>query len=86
MWDVIQGESDGQEVYPLNSVKSCKFFWGGESAERRERLVLTLRIFAPWRLCVSLSLDVDLFTQRRKAAKKNRKDKTTDGLELFSDR
>jgi len=38
-----------------------------------ECLILTLRIFAPWRLCVRLPLDGGRFTQRRKAAKKNRK-------------
>jgi len=34
---------------------------------------LTLRIFAAWRLCVRLPLDTKQLTQRRKAAKNNRK-------------
>ena len=35
--------------------------------------ILTLRIFAPWRLCVRLPLHARWLTQSRKAAKKNRK-------------
>jgi len=36
-------------------------------------LVLTLRVFATWRLCVKVFFCTRDLTQRRKAAKKNRK-------------
>jgi len=39
-------------------------------------LILTLRSFAPWRLCVRLPLDVGRFAQRRKGRKEKPQSKT----------
>jgi len=46
--------------------------------------ILTLRIFAPWRLSVSLHFNAGRLTRRRKAAKKLRELLGGEGLGLFS--